>query len=107
MSFKRIACAFCRSPHRTTLIVKPGDSECPKNWTKEYNGLMMAPGRSDPKGEYVCMDLHMQQPSGIITFGTTDESHVFKVEEVSVQCGSIPCGPYKEDQPVPCVVCSI
>ncbi|GFR03434.1 uncharacterized protein TNCT_6821 [Trichonephila clavata] len=107
MAFKRIACAFCRSPYRTTMIMKPGDSECPKYWTKEYNGLMMAPGRSDPKGEYVCVDLHMQSPSGNITFGTTDESQVFKIEEISIQCGSIPCGPYKGDQPIPCVVCSI
>ncbi|GFT95197.1 MACPF domain-containing protein [Nephila pilipes] len=107
MTFKQVACARCRSSHRTTLITKPGDSACPKNWTKEYNGLMMAPGRNDPKGDCVCMDLHMQPPSGNITFGTKDASHVFKIQEISIQCGSIPCGPYKSDQPIPCVVCSI
>ncbi|GIY14106.1 uncharacterized protein CEXT_655221 [Caerostris extrusa] len=107
MNHKQVACAICRSAHRTVVLVKPGDSQCPEKWTKEYNGFLMAPGIDDPKAEYVCVDVHMQQAKGNITFGTDEGTHIFKIQEVSVMCGGLPCGPYQADKPIPCVVCTV
>ncbi|GBN97877.1 hypothetical protein AVEN_94057-2-1, partial [Araneus ventricosus] len=107
MDFKHIACSVCRSPHRTATLTKPGDTECPKKWTKEYVGLLMTPGLDDAKGDYVCVDKNMQEATGNITFGATEGTHVFKIQEVSIQCGGLPCGPYAKDKAIPCVVCTI
>ncbi|XP_055924612.1 uncharacterized protein LOC129956705 [Argiope bruennichi] len=107
MDFKHIACSVCRSPHRTATLIKPGDTKCPKKWTKEYEGLLMAPGIDDAKGEYVCVDKNMQEAVGNITFGTTKGTDVFKIQEVKIECGGLPCGPYADDKAVPCVVCTI
>ncbi|CAL1275481.1 unnamed protein product [Larinioides sclopetarius] len=106
MDFKHIACSVCRLPHRTATLTIPGDTECPKKWTKEYEGLLMSPGMDEAKGEYVCVDKNMQEATGNITFGTTEGAHVFKIQEVSIQCGGLPCGPYANDKAIPCVVCT-
>ncbi|GFQ63775.1 uncharacterized protein TNCT_349931, partial [Trichonephila clavata] len=108
MFMKQIACVRCRAGLRTTVLVKAADKTCPSDkWTKEYEGYLMAPGQTSNKGEYVCMDKDMIQPVGEVKFGNPDNSHWPEIQEVAIECGSLPCKPYDANKPIPCVVCTI
>lgn len=108
MQDKPMACAKCRAALRTTVLIKMADKSCPTDkWTKEYEGIVMAPGMYNSKGQYICVDVNMKQPDGEIKFGNSDESHLAEVQEVTIECGSLPCGPYEAQKPIPCVVCTI
>ncbi|GFU03152.1 uncharacterized protein TNCV_2720651 [Trichonephila clavipes] len=108
MFMKQIACVRCRAGLRTSVLVKMADKTCPSDkWTKEYEGYLMAPGQASSKGEYVCMDKDMIQPVGEVKFGNPDNSHWPEVQEVAIECGSLPCKPYDANRPIPCVVCTI
>ncbi|GIY05992.1 stonustoxin subunit alpha [Caerostris darwini] len=108
MYMKQIACVRCRAPIRTTMLMKVADKVCPSDkWTKEYEGYLMAPGQKSNKGEYICMDKDMKEPQGEVKFGNSDTNHLPEIQEVSIECGSLPCTPYVKDRPIPCVVCTI
>ncbi|GIX82123.1 hypothetical protein CEXT_628921 [Caerostris extrusa] len=108
MYMKQIACARCRAAIRTTVLMKVADKVCPSDkWTKEYEGYLMAPGQKSNKGEYICMDKDMTEPQGEVKFGNSDTNHLPEIQEVSIECGSLPCTPYVKDRPIPCVVCTI
>ncbi|CAL1275476.1 unnamed protein product [Larinioides sclopetarius] len=108
MYMKEIACVRCRVAIRTTVLVKTADKSCPNDkWTKEYEGYLMAPGQQSNKGEYICMDKDMKQPDGEVKFGNTDQGHLPEIQEVAIECGSLPCKPYEANKPIPCVVCTI
>lgn len=108
MFMKQIACVRCRAGLRTTVLVKVADKSCPSDkWTKEYEGYLMAPGQKSNKGEYICMDKDMIQPVGTVKFGSPEDSHWPEIQEVAIECGSLPCKPYEANKPIPCVVCTV
>ncbi|KAF8789613.1 hypothetical protein HNY73_007542 [Argiope bruennichi] len=108
MFMKEIACTRSKVAVRTTLLIKATDKSCPSDkWTKEYEGYLMAPGMTANKGEYICMDKDMKQPDGEVKFGISEMYHSPEIQEVAIECGSLPCTPYEAIKPIFCVVCSI
>lgn len=106
MSDKTFACAHCKLTSRASVLVKMAAKSCPDNWVKEYEGYVMAPGKSSEKGEFICIDKDMQEPNGSVSFGNSIDSQWQQVREVTAICGALPCGPYEESKIIPCVVCT-
>lgn len=106
MHGRNLACAHCRALSRTALIVKVATNVCPDGWIKEYGGYLMAPGKGT-KGEYICVDQDMKEPSRPVNFGSPQKNSFQELKEVTVRCGSLPCERYEQSKPIDCVVCTI
>ena len=96
-----VPCVVCKSD-RTAIMMIPARQHCDNGWTFEYSGFLVS-GASVHKAatEYVCLD------------GTpeTEERDIANANgalfyQVFSKCGSLPCSPYQENGPLPCVVCS-
>lgn len=81
----------------------PGWKDCTKmtGWHLEYTGYMMAAHISYQKGNYICVD---KTPEGY-PHGEADQNGDL-LYTVEIQCGTLPCSPYKSGAEVPCAVCS-
>ena len=92
-------CVVCKS-ERAAILMIPARQHCDSGWTKEYSGFLVS-GAFDHKAatEYVCLDATPETEERDIANknGATFYS-------VFSKCGSLPCTPYKENGPLPCVV---
>ncbi|KAG8173450.1 hypothetical protein JTE90_018650 [Oedothorax gibbosus] len=83
-------------------------TKCPSpEWTLEYSGVLMAPGMTSAIGLFVCVDSAMAPPDQEVKFGSHDNEDLPDIQEVTAQCGALPCPPYRVGEPMPCVVCTI
>jgi hypothetical protein len=97
-------CAVCRSSHATTIMI-PGTNVCTADWTKQYDGFLMAERDHDQAydhaSEFVCVDSSLEGRPG------SDANLNGRLFYFTVaHCGSLPCGPYEDGKFVSCVVCS-
>ncbi len=83
----------------------PGNTTCPKEWTKEYNGFIMAD--SNKKTDFICVDESAEGQGGSLT----GVPYVGSLDFVTVKwpyCSSGECGTdSKNDNALKCVVCSM
>ena len=87
----------------------PAKTQCPSNWSKEYQGYVMSAHSSnaDPK-EYLCVDENAETTSNSNS-GDQNGARLFVVE---ARCGdsrygNLPCGPYISGDELACVVCTL
>ena len=98
-----IPCAVCYVPTRTTLYMMPAKYTCPKDWTTEYYGYLMAE-RNHPshyRSQFTCVDKSLKP-----IIGTNHNHDGLLFHFVEGRCGSLPCPPYEETKELTCAVCT-
>ena len=94
-------CAVCYVPTRTTLYMMPAKYTCPKGWTTEYHGYLMAEYHSHYRSQFSCIDKSLKTVVG--SYANVAGARFFPVEG---RCGSLPCPPYEETKELTCAVCT-
>ncbi len=95
-------CAVCHVTTRSAVLMIPGKTKCPPNWTREYYGYLMSERHVHHRSMYECVDKGVESLPG--SSRDTDGSLFYHVEVV---CNvGIPCPPYNNYKEINCVVCS-
>ena len=79
----------------------PGTCQCPKKWTMEYYGWLMAESYSHYRTTFECVDVAAE----VIGGNTHQEGALFF--HVEPRCGSLPCPPYDPQKELTCAVCTL
>ena len=95
-----VPCVVCHVTTRASQMI-PGRNVCPKGWTREYKGYLMAEYYGHYRTMYTCVDENPDYTRG--THANLDGALFYFVEG---RCGSLPCKPYIEQHELTCVVCT-
>ena len=97
-----VSCVVCYVSTRVSYLMIPAKITCPKTWTTEYQGYLMAE-RSDYKNNavYECADKDAESIPGSVA--NTSGALFFHVE---AQCNGLLCPPYDKEKELACVVCT-
>ena len=97
-----VPCAVCHVTVRDTSLMIPARRSCPRTWTEEYEGYLVAGyGGGGGRQSAACMDAHPQFLGG--QANNTNGALFYHVE---VTCNGIQCPPYDPQRELSCVVCS-
>lgn len=109
---QHLPCAVCEANQRVSQVTMPGKSRCPDEWSLEYSGYLMSPATTwpnDHKMEYVCIDSAPESISskrGSITTPWYGEALYYATAQCSGDSRLDICPPYKDNQPLQCVICT-
>ena len=97
-----VPCAVCYA-ERNAMIMAPAKITCPSQWTREYNGYLMAAyyGHASAKN-FVCVDIDAQPVRG--EAHSTDGA--FFCHARLGNCHGLDCPPYDTKKDLACVVCT-
>ena len=95
-------CATCHTSTKGSSLMIPGKTQCPKGWTQEYYGYLMAE-RYSHKGAstFACVDKDPESLAG--SSGQTTGGIFMNVES---KCDTFLCPPYEDGKELTCVVCT-
>ena len=98
-----VPCAVCFAPKKSTKLMIPAKTSCPKSWTREYYGYLMTEyyGHYANK-QYECVDHY---PDVIAGSARNRNGALFYFVEAVCNHG-LPCGPYVAGRAVTCAVCT-
>ena len=97
-----VPCAVCYA-ERNAMIMVPAKITCPSQWTREYNGYLMASYYAQVSAKtFVCVDIDAQPVRG--------EAHntagaLFYHARLG-NCYGLDCPPYNTKKDLACVVCT-
>ena len=95
-------CAVCYTSTKSTKLMIPAQTTCPKSWTKEYFGYLMTEHHGHPHNSvYECVDGSPESVPGSQAYSTS--STLFFVQGT---CTGLPCPPYVNNSVITCVVCT-
>ena len=95
-------CAVCHVSTRSSMIMIPGKTTCPQDWTREYYGYIMTAYHEHHRSMYVCVDMAMEPIPG--SSPNHNGALFYHVEAV---CGvGLPCPPYDNRKEINCAVCT-
>ncbi|XP_071126914.1 short-chain collagen C4-like [Mytilus edulis] len=102
--YQDVPCAVCEVQAGSKTIMIPGRYKCYPGWKREYYGNLAAgyAKNNNHASAYICIDLKPEYIHG----GNGGSNKANFLHDVVVRCGSLPCPPYHEGYPLPCVVCS-
>lgn len=92
-----IVCAACLVKKTVAVQTFYGKTSCPKNWRKEYSGIVMADSPSNVDTDFMCLNKAAYDRTPTDSSG----SHVSKINPVWMSCKNC-----DGDRIVPCTVCS-
>ena len=97
-----VPCAVCEARKQTMLMI-PAKINCPRQWTREYNGWLMASyyAHKSPK-MFVCMDKNPDMQRG--EQGNHDGALFYHARTNT--CRGLHCPPYNMRKDLACVVCT-
>ena len=99
-----VPCAVCHVSNRTAVYMVPAKYTCPKGWTTEYYGYLMAEysraGRY--RSQFTCLDTALKPANGSLIANHDGLLFYF----VEGRCGSLPCPPYDNTKELSCAVCT-
>ncbi|XP_072174531.1 uncharacterized protein [Diadema setosum] len=101
-----VPCVSCLTKGRQNILMVPGTASCPTNWTKEYNGFVMAARHNLMRTSYICVDHDAVERPGTSAEDAMS-STLFPVEGICGTGGGLPCRPYVDGYELQCVVCSL
>ena len=101
-----VPCAVCNVDTATSLLMIPAKSTCPTGWNMQYNGYLVSNANraNFHSFDYVCL----HNDAEYLTEGSRQHNmngHI--LYPVKAGCGSLPCPPYKHNQYITCVVCTL
>ena len=79
----------------------PAKYTCPKDWTTEYYGYLMAERNTHSRSQFTCVDKSLKP-----VIGTNHNHDGLLFYLVEGRCGSLPCPPYEETKELTCAVCT-
>ena len=94
-------CAVCLACGKTVSLMIPAKTSCPRGWTREYYGYLMAEEKNGKRTEYVCVDSAMDAVPG--SQNHISSGHFYHVEG---HCDGVPCPPYNNYKELNCAVCT-
>jgi len=106
--YLQVPCARCQATSRPAIFMLPAKVTCPRGWTKEYSGYLMAnsPYFDMAASTFECIDANpefIRVPDHLSDNGA-------RLWFVSAECdhhGTIgKCPPYRHGRQITCVVCS-
>ena len=97
-----VPCAVCEARKQAMLMI-PAKINCPRRWTREYNGWLMASyyGHKSPK-MFVCVDKNPDVQRG--QAGSHDGALFYHAQTGT--CHGLDCPPYVVNKDLACVVCT-
>ena len=97
-----VPCAVCHVSTRSAVLMIPGNTTCPENWTREYYGYLMSEFHGHKRSMYECVDRAMESLPG--SYQNINGALFYHVE---AECGvGLPCPPYIRANEINCVVCT-
>ncbi|XP_062612010.1 uncharacterized protein LOC134273817 isoform X2 [Saccostrea cucullata] len=99
-----LSCSVCQVQLVSTVLMIPAKVTCPAEWRLEYVGVLVTAGVKKGEGgtRHICIEKTAFYDGGIED--SRDKGpYLFPV---AVECGRIPCLPYKKNDNLSCVVCS-
>ena len=98
-----VPCAVCYVASRSTVLMVPAKTKCPKDWTLEYIGYIMTEHRvhSSPK-MFECVDRDPESIPGLESAAAL-RAVLYTVEPT---CGGLACPPYDATKELTCAVCT-
>ena len=96
-----VPCAVCFTSERGMVVMLPAKTSCPSNWTREYDGYLMAGFHNRHRTIYECMDKDPDHVPGHA--GNINGALFYQVEAV---CHGLPCPPYDPEKELTCAVCT-
>ena len=107
---KHLPCVVCEATQRPSQVMIPAKTRCPSDWKLEYIGYLMSSAStigSNSKTSYICMD---SKPESLKAKSSRTDWYGSMLYHATASCdgrGALDvCPPYKEDQPLSCVVCT-
>jgi len=96
-----IECSMCEVQSEPLIIMLPGQSVCPFNWTLQYSGWLMTAHAVFRPLDFTCID-RTSPRTGIDVPGMS-----VVLDHVANWCtGCAPFSRYRYDQEIQCIVCS-
>ena len=99
---QNVPCVVCYASTRVSYLMIPAKITCPKSWTTEYQGYLMAERFNHQRNTvYECVDKDAEGIPGSIA--NTDGALFYHVQ---AQCNGLLCPPYDTEKELACVVCT-
>eukprot|EP00794_Sanderia_malayensis_P000514 gene514-1163_t len=99
----RAVCASCRRNGKTATLMIPGNTTCPRDWTREYRGFIMAD--ASKKTDFICVDEDAEGHGASLT-GVQDVAALDFVTVKWPYCTGNCALESKINNALKCVVCS-
>ena len=97
-----VPCSVCYVSNRATQLMIPAKTTCPKSWTEEYEGYLMAERFNHARSTaYVCVDKNAE---GITNSGANTDGALFYHVVAEINRGLPP--KYVRTKTITCVVCT-
>ena len=97
-----VPCVVCYASTRVSYLMIPAKITCPKTWTTEYQGYLMAERFSHKRNVvYECVDKDTESIPGSVA--NTNGATFYHVQ---AQCNGLLCPPYDQEKELACVVCT-
>ncbi len=104
VNFQGAICAVCYTPVRGTNLMIPGTTICPKGWTSEYTGYLMAERFNHASAStFECVDEYAEALKGTSSDKNTHGGLFMSVES---RCENFLCPPYTKGAELTCAVCT-
>ena len=100
---RNVPCAVCYTAKRISKVMIPAKTSCPKSWTTEYAGYLIAERNVHQRNAvYECMD-----SDGEAIPGSEANTNGALFYHVIATCNNgLPCPPYVTSKTITCVVCT-
>ena len=107
---QHLPCVTCEASQRPAQMMIPAKSRCPSGWNSEYKGYLMSSATATSNNyrmEYVCID---SKPESIRSKSSPTKWYGAVLYYATADCDGDNnidyCPPYKNLQPLQCVVCT-
>ena len=98
-----VPCAVCLTYTRGIVLMIPGKYTCPRDWTREYYGYLMAERHNHVNpSTFECIDSFAESITGT---GTDSPGGILM--HVESRCANPLCPPYVDGKELTCAVCTI
>ena len=99
----QMPCAVCHTPN-PAMFTYPASCSCPRSWTTEYTGYLMAEYKTEYGGRTgkstICVD------GAAEGYGSRDDDNPAVAYLMKATCEFLPCPPYDAGKALSCAVCS-
>ena len=97
-----VPCALCYVPTRSVAVMIPAKTQCPTNWTLEFNGYLMSEHNVHYRTMYECVD---KEPELLPGSQARSDPRLF-FQPVEPRCNGLSCPPYDAGKELTCAVCT-
>ena len=97
-----VPCAVCYVATRCVALMIPAKTQCPTNWTREYDGYLASEYYNHGRTMYECVDKTPESVAGLNP-GSDPRALLVPVEPY---CNGLSCPPYDAGKELTCAVCT-